>query len=160
MEKIKIDIVNESGNKLPEYKTPLSAGADLRAFVNGKGTRMIYNCFVQDDAERVILRPGGRCVIDTGQHIQLPDGYEAKIRPRSGLTLNDGIVAQLGTIDSDYTGSMGIILINFGEKQFIINNGDRLAQLVISPVVQGEFNLVDKLKKTERGDGGFGHTGV
>lgn len=158
MEKIKVDIVNESGNKLPEYKTPLSAGADLRALISGKGTKMIYNCI--NDGHAVILKPGGRCVIDTGQHIQLMDGYEAQIRPRSGLTLNDGIVAQLGTIDGDFTGSMGIILINFGEKDFTINNGDRLAQLVISPVVQGNFNQVEQLKETERGEQGFGHTGV
>lgn len=159
MEKIKVDIVNESGNKLPEYKTPLSAGADLRAFISGKGTKMIYNCSIHD-GQTVVMNPGGRCVIDTGQHIQLMDGYEAQIRPRSGLTLKDGIVAQLGTIDADFTGSMGIILINFGEKEFCINNGDRLAQLVISPVVQGNFNQVEQLKETKRGEQGFGHTGV
>ena len=128
--------------KLPSYAHDGDAGMDLYA------------------AEDVIIEPGRTALVPVGIKLAIPYGYEVQIRPRSGLTLNDGIVAQLGTIDGDFTGSMGIILINFGEKEFCINNGDRLAQLVISPVVQGNFNQVEQLKETERGEQGFGHTGV
>ena len=158
MEKIKVKAVNISNNPLPEYKTPLSAGADLRAFVNGSGTKMVSEAFVQGD--KIVIWPMGRCKIDTGLHIQLPDGYEAQVRPRSGLTLQNGIICILGTVDADYTGSIGIIIINLSKDKFVINDGDRIAQLVIKRVEQAEFELVDKLDETERGNNGFGHTGT
>lgn len=158
MEKVKVKVINNSNNQLPEYKTPLSAGADLRAFVHGEATKLVHDCFIQDDS--LYIRPMGRCLIDTGLQLQIPDGYEVQIRPRSGLTLNDGIICQLGTLDADYRGRMGLIIINFGNKQFQISNGDRLAQLIINEVKQADFELVDKLDQTDRAENGFGHIGV
>ena len=143
---IKVDIVNESNNEMPSYATKGSAGMDLRAFVS----------------EPIVLKPFERRLISTGIKIKLPQGYEAQIRPRSGLALKKGISIcnAIGTIDSDYTGVVGVILINFGNEDFIVNNGDRIAQMVINKYEQVEWNSVDKLEETERGNGGFGHTGV
>lgn len=143
---IKVDIINESNNELPSYATEGSAGMDLRAFVS----------------EPIILKPMERKIISTGIRIKLPKGYEAQIRSRSGMSIKHGVVVcnGIGTVDFDYTGIVGVILINLSNEDFTINNGDRIAQMVINKYEQVEWNTVDTLEETERGNGGFGHTGV
>lgn len=131
---------------MPEYETEGSAGFDLRAALE----------------ETVILQPGKRSLIPNGFKMALPKGYEAQIRPRSGLAIKNGITMlnSPGTIDSDYRGEIKVIVINHGEETFKINHGDRIAQMVIAPVQQIEITQVFELPKTKRGDGGFGSTGV
>ena len=143
---MKIKIVNKSKHPLPEYATPGSAGMDLRANIDSP----------------ITLAPGERKLIPTGIHIALPVGCEAQVRPRSGLALKYGIglANMLGTIDSDYRADVGVILINLGQEDFIVNDGDRIAQLVIAKYEIAEWEVVDKLDETERGEGGYGHTGV
>ena len=145
MEKIKIHIINSSGNPTPKLETKGSAGADLRAFIG----------------QSIWLFPLERKLISTGLKIELPVGYEAQIRPRSGLALKHGIsvLNSPGTIDSDYRGDIGIILINFSNEKFKINNGDRIAQMVLMPVLKFEFEETKDLPDTLRGSGGFGSTG-
>jgi dUTP pyrophosphatase len=135
------------GLTLPAYETALSAGMDLRAAA-------------PDDAP-MILKPGERCLAPTGLTIALPPGYEAQVRPRSGLALKHGITClnTPGTIDADYRGEVKVILINLGQEPFTIRRGERIAQLVIAPVTQARWEVVEKLPETERGDGGFGSTG-
>ncbi len=142
---MKVKIVNKSQNSLPLYSTKQSAGMDLRA----------------DLAEPLVLRPLERMLIPTGLYIQLPDGYEAQVRPRSGLAINQGVTVlnSPGTIDADYRGEIKIILINLSQEDFIINNGERIAQMVISSYRQVEWERVEILDESERGEGGFGHTG-
>lgn len=142
---MKINIVTNSKHNLPEYSTKMSAGVDIRANIDAP----------------ITLNPGQRCLVPTGLHIQLPQGYEAQIRPRSGMAIKYGIscLNSPGTIDADYTGDVGVILINHGQEPFIINDGDRIAQMVIAKYKQAVWVEVDELKTTERGDGGFGHTG-
>jgi dUTP pyrophosphatase len=142
---MKIEIVNKSLNELPVYSTKQSAGMDLRA----------------DLSEPVVMRPLERKLIPTGLYIHLPDGFEAQIRPRSGLAINKGITVlnSPGTIDADYRGEIKIILINLSQEEFIINNGERIAQMIIAPYEQAEWHEVVQLDDSERGDGGFGHTG-
>ena len=146
MEKIKVKVINKSGNDLPEYKTPQSAGMDLRANID----------------EAVTLEPLSRRLVKTGLFIALPEGYEAQIRPRSGLALKHGITVlnTPGTVDADYRGEIMVLLINLSNTTFIINPGDRIAQMVIARHEQAEFTLVDELDDTERGNGGMGHTGI
>ena len=146
MEKIKVKVINKSGNDLPEYKTPQSAGMDLRANID----------------EAVTLEPLSRRLVKTGLFIALPEGYEAQIRPRSGLALKHGITVlnTPGTVDADYRGEIMVLLINLSNTTFIINPGDRIAQMVIARHEQAEFTLVDELDDTERGEGGMGHTGI
>lgn len=146
MEKVTVKVINKGKQQLPQYATPQSAGMDLRA----------------DIEEPIKLHPGDRVCIPTGLYIQLPSGYEAQVRPRSGLALKKGITVlnTPGTIDEDYRGEVGVILINHSLKYFDVNPGDRIAQLVISPVVQADLLLVDNMDDTERGDGGYGHSGV
>lgn len=143
---MKVKIINTSENKLPAYETTGSAGMDLRANLK----------------QAIHLQPRERVLVPTGLKIQLPEGYEAQVRPRSGLALKEGITVlnSPGTIDSDYTGEIGVILINHGKLAFIIQNGDRIAQLVFQKVEQAEFEVVDSLEETQRGEGGFGSTGV
>jgi dUTP pyrophosphatase len=143
--KIKVKVVNKSKNNLPQYETPHSAGLDLRADLDV----MIY------------LRPGDRTLIQTGLHIELPNGYAAFIQPRSGLAVKNGIsiVNSPGLIDSDYRGEIKVILINHGIDPIKINPGDRIAQMVILKVEQIEWESSEELSETERGEGGFGHTG-
>ena len=143
---IKIKIVNKGNQPLPEYATPQSAGVDLRANID----------------EPVELKPLNRALIPTGLHIALPEGYEAQIRPRSGLAIKKGITClnTPGTIDADYRGDVGVILINLSAETFIVNPGERIAQMIINKFEQAEFELVEELDETERGEGGFGHTGV
>lgn len=142
---MKIEIINSSRNPLPEYATPLSAGVDLRA----------------DLPEPLTLAPGERRLIPTGLRIALPRGYEAQIRPRSGLALKHGITVlnSPGTIDADYRGPIGVILINLGQEPFVVNPGERICQMVVATISQAEWQPVASLDETERGEGGFGHTG-
>ena len=143
---IKIKIVNKGNQPLPEYATSQSAGVDLRANID----------------EPVELKPLSRALIPTGLHIALPEGYEAQIRPRSGLAIKKGITClnTPGTIDADYRGDVCVILINLSDETFIVNPGERIAQMIINKFEQAEFELVEELDETERGEGGFGHTGV
>lgn len=134
------------GAIVPEYKTTGAAGADLYAFLNSP----------------VTILPGKSAMIPTGLFFEIPEGYEIQVRPRSGLAAKNGVTVlnTPGTIDSDYRGEICIILINLGEKDFTVNNGDRIAQMVIAPVIQADFSIVNELSQTERGAGGFGSTGV
>ena len=145
MEKLKIKIVNRGSQPLPEYATPQSAGMDLRANID----------------EPVVLKPMERRLIPTGLHIALPEGFEAQIRPRSGLALKKGITVlnSPGTCDADYRNEIGVILINLSNEDFTIEKGERIAQMVIARHEQTEWIEVDVLDETER-KGGFGHTGV
>lgn len=141
----KLRIVNTSNNELPTYATKGSAGMDLRANLQ----------------EDVVIAPGERKLISTGLKISLPVGYEAQIRPRSGLALKKGVTVlnSPGTVDSDYIGDIGVILINHGEESLTISNGDRIAQMAIAKHETVEFEQVESLDETERGAGGFGSTG-
>ena len=143
---MKIKIVNKSNHDLPQYATALSAGLDLRANVNSY----------------TVLSPGERKLIPTGLFIALPEGYEAQIRPRSGLAIKHGIslVNSPGTIDADYRGEIKVIMINHGQENFIINDGDRICQMVIHKVEQAQWEEVESLEETDRGEGGFGHSGI
>lgn len=143
---IRIKVVNKGNQQLPEYATPLSAGMDLRANIG----------------EDIVLKPMERRLIPTGLHIALPEGYEAQVRPRSGLALKHGITVlnSPGTIDADYRGEICVLLINLSDKDFTITDGERIAQMVIARHEQGEFVIVDELDTTLRGEGGYGHTGV
>lgn len=142
---MKVKIVNKSSNPLPAYSTVNSAGMDLRANLSNK----------------IILKPKERGLIPTGIYIELPQGYEAQIRPRSGLALRNGITVlnTPGTIDSDYRGEVGIILINLSDTDYEIKHGDRICQMVISRYEKIRWKSVDNLEDTNRGLGGFGHTG-
>ncbi len=142
---MKIRIVNKSTNTLPQYATSQSAGIDLRANL----------------AEPVVLKPMERKLIPTGLFIELSEGYEAQIRPRSGLALKHGITVlnTPGTIDADYRGEIGVILINLSTEDFKIEHGERICQMVIARHEQAEWIQVEELNETERGAGGFGHTG-
>lgn len=143
---MKINIINKSNNPLPNYETAASAGLDLRANLESPES----------------LKPLERKLIPTGLFIELPIGYEAQIRPRSGLAYKAGIsiVNSPGTIDADYRGEIKILLINLSTEDFVINHGDRIAQMVIAAHEQAEWHEVDVLSETERGAGGYGHTGV
>ena len=142
---MKIKIVNRSHHALPQYATALSAGLDLRANLE----------------EGITLQPMERRLVPTGLSIALPEGYEAQVRPRSGLALKHGITLlnTPGTIDADYRGEIGGIMVNLSDTPFNIADGDRIAQLVIARYEQAEWEAVEALDSTERGDGGFGHTG-
>ncbi|MBP3350642.1 MAG: dUTP diphosphatase [Bacteroidaceae bacterium] len=143
---VKVSIINRSHHALPSYSTPLSAGMDIRANLE----------------EPITLQPGERRLIPTGLFIALPEGYEAQIRPRSGLAIKHGITVlnSPGTIDADYRGEVGIILINHSDKAFVIEDGERVGQMVVAQYSRVEWNETDTLDETERGAGGFGHTGV
>ena len=145
-EMIKIKVVNRGHQQLPTYATPQSAGMDLRANLDAP----------------ITLHPMERRLIPTGLHIALPEGYEAQVRPRSGLALKHGLTVlnTPGTIDADYRGEIGVVLINLSQEDFVINDGERIAQMVIARHEQGDFVVVEELDETERGEGGYGHTGV
>ena len=142
---MKVKIINKSNNPTPTYETSLSAGMDLRAYVE----------------EPITLSPGERKLIKTGLHIELPEGYEAQVRPRSGLAFKKGITVlnSPGTIDADYRGDIGVILINHSNEEFAVNSGDRIAQLVISKFEKVDWETSDEINSTSRGDSGFGSTG-
>lgn len=143
---VKIKIVNRGRQQLPAYATELSAGMDLRANID----------------ESITLNPMERRIIPTGLYMALPPGYEAQVRPRSGLAFKHGITVfnSPGTIDADYRGEIGVLLVNLSNEPFVITEGERIAQMVIARHEQGQFEVVDELDKTERGEGGYGHTGV
>ena len=143
---IKIKVINRGHQPLPEYATEQSAGMDLRANIDSP----------------ITLRPLERRLIPTGLHIALPVGYEAQVRPRSGLALKKGITVlnSPGTIDADYRGEIMVMLINLSNDVFVVNAGARIAQMVIAAHEQGQFETVTELDTTERGEGGYGHTGV
>ncbi len=146
MERIKVKIINKSHHPLPAYATPGSAGMDVRAFLK----------------EPVVLPPLGRALIPTGLYMQLPHGYECQIRPRSGLALRNGIslVNTPGTVDADYRGEIGVIVINLSNEPFTINDGERICQMVITDYTRVEWEPVEEIDRTERGDGAFGHSGL
>lgn len=147
MEKIEIKIINKSHHPLPSYETHEAAGMDVRAFLpNGP----------------VTLEPGGRALIGTGLFMQLPSGYECQIRPRSGLALNHGITVlnTPGTVDADYRGEIGIILINLSQEAFVVNDGDRICQMVVKSYTKVKWEEAERLDRTKREDGKFGHTGI
>ncbi|WP_424004133.1 dUTP diphosphatase [Maribacter sp. IgM3_T14_3] len=141
-----IKIINKSNHDLPHYETNASAGMDLRANLT----------------EAVTLQPLGRAIIPTGLFIELPVGIEAQVRPRSGLAAKKGVTVlnAPGTIDADYRGEVGVILINLGSEDFIVENGERIAQMVIAKHERAEWSVVDSLSESVRGEGGFGSTGV
>ncbi|MCQ2056825.1 MAG: dUTP diphosphatase [Bacteroidaceae bacterium] len=143
---MKVEIINRSHHNLPAYETVQSAGMDLRANIDAP----------------VIIGPMQRALIPTGLSIALPAGFEAQIRPRSGLALKKGITVlnSPGTIDADYRGDIGVILVNLSNQDFQVNDGDRIAQMVIARYEQVEWNPVGELSETERGEGGFGHSGI
>ncbi len=141
-----IKIVNKGHQPLPAYATPLSAGMDIRANLE----------------QPITLKPLERKLIPTGLYIALPDGYEAQIRPRSGLALKRGITVlnSPGTIDADYRGEVGVLLINLSNEEFVVSDGERIAQMVIARHEQPRWETVEELDETERGTGGYGHTGI
>ena len=143
---VKIQVVNRGHQQLPAYATPQSAGMDLRANLS----------------EPVTLHPMERRLIPTGLHIALPEGYEAQVRPRSGLALKHGITVlnTPGTIDADYRGEIGVVLVNLSQEDFTVEDGERIAQMVIARHEQADLVVVEELDETERGAGGYGHTGV
>lgn len=143
---MKVQIINKSKHALPQYATLLSAGMDLRANLD----------------RPIVLKPLQRCLVPTGLYIALPDGYEAQIRPRSGLALKKGITLlnTPGTIDADYRGEIGVIMVNLSDEDFMIEDGERIAQMVIAKYEKAEWAEVTTLDETERGSGGFGHTGT
>ena len=146
MNSVKIKYTAKEGVKIPEYKTPGSAGCDICAYIEND----------------VVIAPGKRAMIPTGLFTEIPEGYEIQVRPRSGLAAKNGVTVlnTPGTIDSDYRGEICVILINLGDESFTVHNGDRIAQLIVAPVTQGVFVKADSLNESERGAGGFGSTGV
>lgn len=145
-DQIEVRVVSENGASLPEYKTAGAAGADVRARLDSP----------------VEIGPCKRAVIPTGLFFEIPEGYEIQVRPRSGLAFKNGVTVlnTPGTIDSDYRGELKVVLINLGEEPFTVSHGDRIAQIVVSPVTRGVFIPCESLSETERGEGGFGSTGV
>ncbi len=146
MDKVTVKIINKSNNPLPQYSTPYSAGMDLRANLE----------------EAVTLQPLERKLIPTGLFIELPEGYECQIRPRSGLALKRGIsvLNSPGTVDADYRGEIGVILVNLSNEPFTVNPGERICQMVVARHSTVEWECVEQLAESERSSGGFGHTGV
>ncbi len=142
---MKVRVINKSANILPEYETILSAGMDLRASIE----------------ETIILQPMQRVLVPTGLFIELPAGFEAQVRPRSGLALKHGITVlnSPGTIDADYRGEIKILLVNLSDKAFEIKNAERIAQMIVAKHERVEWELAEDLTQTQRGEGGFGHTG-
>jgi dUTP pyrophosphatase len=146
MSAITINIINQSANPLPSYATAGSAGMDIRASLT----------------ETLTLQPMERMLIPSGLFVEIPEGYEIQIRPRSGLALKQGITClnTPGTIDSDYRGEIKVLLINLSNEKQVIENGDRIAQMVLAKTEKAAFQLVEKITETQRGEGGFGHTGI
>ena len=143
---IKVKLINKSNNPNPSYETEGSAGVDLRAFTE----------------EDVVIKPMERKMIHTGLYMQIPEGYEGSVRPRSGLAIKKGItiINTPGVVDEDFRGEICVLLVNLSDEDFVIQNGDRIAQMLFKPVERAIFAEVRELDETERGDGGFGHTGI
>lgn len=146
METLKVKIINRSHHPLPAYATPGSSGMDVRAFLS----------------HPIVLQPLERVLVPTGLYLQLPRGYECQIRPRSGLSLKHGItiVNTPGTVDSDYRGEIGVVVINLSKEPFVINDGERICQMVIAQYDRVDWEPVERIDETVRGDGGFGHSGT
>ncbi len=142
---VRINVVAEEGAVLPQYKTAGAAGADVCAYLK----------------ESLVIKRGGRALIPTGLYFEIPEGYEIQVRPRSGLAFKNGVTVlnTPGTIDSDYRGELRVLLANFGDSDFTVNAGERIAQIVVAPVTIGSFAKVNSLSSTQRGAGGFGSTG-
>lgn len=163
---IKVNVVNKSTNELPQYADSGSSGCDVRANLWEIKEKFLFNSEVirKEDGciDCVRINPGGRALIPSGLHVNLPEGYEIQVRCRSGLALKQGIMVTngLGTIDESYTGDIGVILTNTGSEPFDVHQGDRIAQLVLMQVPKIKWNLVESLDETERGEGGFGHSGI
>lgn len=145
MNKVDVKVVAQNGAVIPEYKTLGAAGADICALLENS----------------ITIKPFERAMIPTGLFFEIPEGYEIQVRPRSGLAAKNGVTVlnTPGTIDSDYRGEVKVILINLGKEDFVVNNGDRIAQIIVAPVTIGNFIKSETLTETERGDGGFGSTG-
>lgn len=143
---VTVKIINRSHHPMPQYSTVSSAGMDLRAYVETP----------------IVLKPMQRALVPTGIYIALPDGYEAQMRPRSGLALKHGVTVlnTPGTIDADYRGEVGVILMNLGQEDFVINDGERIAQMIVAKFEHADLLPVEFLDDTERGTGGFGHSGI
>lgn len=143
---LKIKVINKSTHPLPDFSTIHSAGVDIRASLN----------------QSIIIEPLGRVLIPTGLYLEIPEGYEAQIRPRSGLAIKHGIgvLNSPGTIDADYRGEVKVILVNLSSEPFEITNGDRICQMILNKYERFEWNNVEVLSETDRGEGGFGHTGL
>lgn len=143
---MEVKIINKSNNALPEYQTSGAAGMDIRAFVPSD----------------IKIKPGEVKLVPTGLYLEIPKGYEIQVRARSGLALKNsiGVANGIGTIDSDYRGELCVILVNFGQNEFVVKNGDRIAQMVLNKYEPIEFVVDEKLSSTERGEGGFGSSGV
>ena len=143
---MKVKVINRSSNPLPKYATPLAAGLDVRA----------------DNAEPIVLEPLGRALVPTGLYLEIPAGYEVQVRPRSGLAAKKGVTVlnAPGTIDADYRGEVCVILVNLSGEPFVVERGERVAQLVLSRHETIEWEAAESLSQTERGEGGFGSTGV
>lgn len=143
---VTVKIINRSHHPMPQYSTASSAGMDLRAYVETP----------------IVLKPMHRVLVPTGIYIALPDGYEAQVRPRSGLALKHGVTVlnTPGTIDADYRGEVGVILMNLGQEDFVINDGERIAQMIVAKFEHADLLPVEFLDDTERGTGGFGHSGI
>jgi len=144
---MKVKVINESNNDLPQYETTNSAGMDVRAHL---------------ESGPIVIEPGERALIKTGLKLEIPSGYECQVRPRSGLAYKHGITVlnSPGTIDADYRGDVGVILINHGTSNFVVEPGERIGQLVFAKYERAEWETTEVLEKTERGEGGFGSTGV
>lgn len=143
---MKVKVINRSKHSLPQYETSSSAGMDIRANIDAP----------------IVIKPLGRVLVPSGLFLELPEGVECQVRPRSGLAYKKGITVlnSPGTIDADYRGEVGVLLINLSEEDFIVEDGERIAQLVFAKYKQAKFKLVEELSETERGAGGFGSTGV
>lgn len=159
-----VQVIKNTNNELPKYETIESAGCDLKADIISINSKFLFHSHISEDQNGLFIKinPGGRVLIPTGLKIALPKGYEAQIRPRSGLALKHGVTVlnTPGTIDADYRGDIGIILINHGMEPFKVYQGDRIAQLIINKIEQVEFEVVNELDDTIRGSGGFGSTNV
>lgn len=163
---LKVPVINKSNNELPEYATPGSAGFDFRANVTEVKEKFTWNCAIARNingmAVGVTIFPGGRALIPTGLHMAIPEGYMLAIVTRSGLGLKKGVTManSFGVIDADYRGDIGLIVQNNGFEPFTVQQGDKVGQGIIYKCEQAEFTLVEELDETERGEGGYGHTGV
>lgn len=169
---MKVQVINKSKFNLPKYETPFSAGMDVRGdfsrikLVNGQPEKFFYDAevigIIDGKADVIEIKPGGRCLIPTGLFVAIPIGYEIQCRMRSGLALKMGLSLDngIGTIDADYRGEIGLIIVNTSNYPVRINDGERLGQLVLAKHETIEWNEVETLSETNRGEGGFGHTGV
>lgn len=158
---IKVNVINKSKNPLPEYATLGSAGLDLRADLTSINEEFFNNVAFDEKRNTLLIFPKGRCLIPTGLYVELPEGYELQIRPRSGLALREGVTVlnTPGCVDCDYRGEIGVILTNTGEDVFEVKTGDKICQAILATVEKIHWTEVDKLGDTDRGEGGFGHSG-